>query len=326
MEIKLPASSVSSVRDKLSSPALEAKPNPNRLTENTVLSSFTGKAPRSTFSNEDRLDLEKMADQASKEIQKWADKNRKDKKAELEKKRKNYKKELARSASQRNNLDTVDEMPTPPATPDPNKFDLEEEEPIRDGDNNYPRRPSLAESANSEKSLDLKTTSNTPAFPKRRGRQGVRAQAAVRLGDELQAVIDLSTQLVAESIEMDFAYVIAIDMAAAAEPYDPERESPLRFVAVHGMPIPAPQFSIDLHLETLTSPQNALLYVNNDYTGISGEFSTGLLVKIGTKGNTGYILGTFTEDQRRVLNQEDLLFLRSFSRDIGRQLLSTPSS
>ncbi|GAA5993979.1 hypothetical protein JCM5350_003515 [Sporobolomyces pararoseus] len=278
-----------------------------------------GKSPRSNFTVEDQTDLEKMADEASREIRKWADKSRQEKKAELAKKRKQYKSQLTSHLS--NNLDTVDEIPTPPLTPDLSSandgtFDAKDSEP--------PRRPSLAESAGSSKSLDLKTTSITPAFPKRRGRRGVLAQSVRPLPEEHQAVIDLSTQLVAESIEMEFSYVIAIDLSSAPS-FDPDAissnsPSPLRFVSTHGMPIPAPLLSVDLHLETLTSPHNALLYVNNDFTGISGEFSTGLLVKIGTIGNIGYVLGTFTEDQRRVLNQEDLLFLRSFARDINRQL------
>ncbi|GAA6007244.1 hypothetical protein JCM11491_003060 [Sporobolomyces phaffii] len=283
-----------------------------------------GKSPRTSFSTEDRLDLEKMADKASKEIQKWAEQSRRDQKAELAKKRKTYKSQLARGASHNNSLDTVDEIPTPPLTPDLSKLDADadegEFEPTEIGD--PPRRPSLAGSAASSKSLDLKTTSTTPAFPKRRGRQGVVAQAVVPLPEEFQAVVDLSTQLVAESIEMDFSYVVAVDLASASS-YDPESSngpSPLRFVSVHGMPFPAPLLSLDLHLETLTSPHNALLYVNNDFTGIAGEFSTGLLVKVGTIGTTGYVLGTFTEDSRRVLNQEDLLFSRSFARDINRQL------
>ncbi|GAA6061930.1 hypothetical protein JCM10212_001498 [Sporobolomyces blumeae] len=274
-----------------------------------------GKTPRSEFSSQDRHDLEAMADKASKEIQRWAEQGRADKKKKLAKTRQGYRQELARSASQRRGLDTVDEIPTPPLTPD--LSNPEDESPV-------PRRPSLAESANSEKSLDLKTTSATPAFGKRRGRQGMRPGPAVDLPEDLQSVIDLSTQLVAESIEMEFSYVMAIDLVAAAEPYDPERPSPLRLVSSHGMPIPAPQFAVDLHLDTISSPHNALLYVNSEFTGIAGEFSTGLLVKIGAVGDTGYVLGTFTEDSRRVLNQEDLLFLRSFSRDIGRQLL--PSS
>lgn len=280
-----------------------------------------GKNPRSSFSNQDRLDLEKMADQASKEIQKWADQSRQEKKATLTKKRKQYKTQLARSASQRNNLDTVDEIPTPPLTPELGKLELDDDEHDLAREE-QPRRPSLAESSNSSRSLDLKTTSSTPAFPKRRGRQGVVVQSVVPLPEDLQAVIDLSTQLVAESIEMDFSYVVAIDLDTVAT-YDPETSSspsPLQFISVHGMPMPPPLLSADLHLETLTSPHNALLYVNNDFTGISGEFSTGLLVKIGTIGNKGYVLGTFTEDSRRVLNQEDLLFLKSFGRDIGRQL------
>lgn len=302
-----------------------------------------GKTPRSSFSPQDQHDLEKMADEASLEIRKWAEQSRQDKKARLARRRKDYKRQV--SARHHPNgghsgLDTVDEIPTPPLTPDLAKTSEDDDGDGSDatgpvegggGQEQPQRRPSLAESAGSAKSLDLKTTTTTPAFPKRRGRDGVVARpvAAALLPEEIQSVIDLSTQLVAESIEMEWSYVVAIDLARAAA-YDRNRddldaESPLRFVSVHGMPIPAPLLSVAAHVETLTTRHNALLYVNEDngeFFGVAGEFSTGLLVKVGQSadGETGYVLGTFTEDQRRVLNQEDLLFVRSFARDINRHL------
>ncbi|GAA6058022.1 hypothetical protein JCM3770_003975 [Rhodotorula araucariae] len=293
-----------------------------------------GEKPKQTFSQQDRLDLQEMADRASLEIQQYAAHTLRDKRTELAQKRQEWKKsKLVHKASlQAHPLDTVDEMPTPPRTPDLGPIDLgdaAEDELFAQAEEELgaPRRPSLVESIGSDGVLsDLHATRVRPTFSsRRRGRPGVLAAPPKRLAPEVQSVFDLSTQLVTESIEMDFAYVVAVDVAAAREgaAYAGEPDasrSPIRLVSTYGMPIPPPLFSIESHLETLVSERSALLFTAEDFTGADGEFSTGLLVKIGTRDNVGYVLGCFSEDGRRVLNQEDLLFLRSFGRDLRKYI------
>ncbi|BGP44959.1 hypothetical protein JCM10450v2_000774 [Rhodotorula kratochvilovae] len=289
-----------------------------------------GEKPKQAFSQQDRLDLQEMADRASLEIQQHAAHTRRDKRVELAQKRQEWKKSklVHRASSRVNALDTVVEMPTPPRTPDLGPIDLgdaAEEELFAQAEEELgaPRRPSLVESIGSDGAMsDLHTTSVTPTFSSRRAeRPGVLAAPPKPLAPEVQSVLDLSTQLVAESIEMDFAYVVAVDVAAArrgaayAGESDASR-SPIRLVSTYGMPIPPPLFSVESHLETLVSTHSALLFTEEDFSGAVGEFSTGLLVKIATRDDVGYLLGCFSEDGRRVLNQEDLLFLRSFGRDL----------
>lgn len=64
------------------------------------------------------------------------------------------------------------------------------------------------------------------------------------------------------------------------------------------------------------SSHNALLYTDPDFSGAEGEFSTGLLVKIGVADGTGFVLGGFAESKRRVLDRQDFLFFRSFAADL----------
>jgi hypothetical protein len=90
----------------------------------------------------------------------------------------------------------------------------------------------------------------------------------------------------------------------------------MRLLSGHNVPIPAPFFEIDLHLETLTSSHSALLYTGPDFTGAEGEFATGLLVKIACADGVGFALGAFSEDPRRVLNEQDYHFIKSFARDL----------
>ncbi|GAA5952891.1 hypothetical protein JCM21900_004256 [Sporobolomyces salmonicolor] len=284
-----------------------------------------GKAPRTSFDEKDRADLAEMAGQASAEVQRCSKAHRKAQRVELGVKRREWKtsKHASRSLAP-SELDIVVEMPSPPLTPTMSSLDLSDDEPVPTAEvdgQEYPRRPSLADSAASDKSIDLKTTSIAPAFVKRRGREGVQALPPKPLSPDIQSVIDLSTKLVTESIEMDVAYVVAVDLSASSASTSSET-SRIRLVSIHGMPIPPPLFSVDLHLETLRAPHSALLYVDEKPSGQDGEFSTGLLVRIGTVDQTGYVLGTFSEDARRVLNKEDLLFVRSFGRDLSKSLLA----
>ncbi|GAA5977316.1 hypothetical protein JCM11641_000062 [Rhodosporidiobolus odoratus] len=289
-----------------------------------------GEKPRPSFTDSERADLVEMADEASLEIQKFSARQRLERKNNLSKKRQTWKKsKLVWRVSGQPNLDTVVETPTPPMTPDMSTLNLstaedqEEDELFLQAGESYnaPRRPSLAESIESGSSdSDLQTTSTPPAFSQRGGRPGVLVPPPTAALSDLQSVLDLSTQLVAESIEVDFAYVLAVDLPAARKwipaSSSASSTSPLRFIAVHGMPIPPPLLSVDLHLDALTFDRQALLFTNDSFDGADGEFSTGLLVKIAQVEDTGFLLCCLSEDSRRVLNTEDLLFVCSFARDL----------
>lgn len=309
-----------------------------------------GEKPKQGFSEQDRLDLQDMADRASAEIQHYAAKQRQDKRAELGKKRQEWKKSklVHKASSQVQALDQVIKMPTPPKTPDlgsgplvlgdaaeDDLFAQADEE--RDGA--APRRPSLVESIGSNGSVSgLQSTSTAPTFRSRRaGRPGVLAASAKPLAGEVQSVLDLTTQLVAESIEMDFAYVVAVDLAAAksgaAYSGDAKARSPVRLVSTYGLSVPPPLFSVESHLEPLVSDQHsALLFADDGLSPVSassdGDFSTGLLVKIGVEDDdrVGYLLGCFSEDARRVINSEDLLFVQSFARDLRKYVAALAAS
>ncbi|BGP21787.1 hypothetical protein JCM10295v2_000662 [Rhodotorula toruloides] len=281
-----------------------------------------GKKPRAKFSEDDRRELQEMADKASNEIQRFAKEQSEERWQELSKKRGEFarRNKLARKvSSQQQNLDTVVEIPTPPLTPNLSVLDLRdaaEDELFAQADSERePRRPSLVESIGSNASLgDLRAMSNKPVFGARADSlSGVLAIPADNVPPEIASVLDLSTQLVAESIEIDFSYLVSVDLASPSA-------KPVRLLSSYGTPIPPPLFSLEAHVEAANSPQASVLYVNDDAHTLDGDFSTGLVVRVGKKGDVGYLLGCFAEDSRRVFNTEDLLFARSFARDLAKYL------
>ncbi|GAA5914425.1 hypothetical protein JCM6882_008232 [Rhodosporidiobolus microsporus] len=286
-----------------------------------------GEKPKEDFTDIDRQDLQGIADEAATAILEYAAEQQQVRKGQLKKQRQEWKKsKLVRRVSGQPNLDTVVEVATPPMTPDLGGLDLNSAEDqekdalvAQAGEyDNPPRRPSLAESIGSDGSaIAMGTTSVPPVFGSRRNNgRGVLAAPSSNVPAEIQSVLDLSTQLVAESIEMDFAYVVAVDLVAAKA--GTTSPSPIRLISVHGLPVPPPAFSIESHLEPLTSERKTLLFTNEQFDGAEGEYSTGLLVKIARVGDTAFALGVFSEDGRRVLNTEDLLFLKSFARDLAK--------
>lgn len=115
------------------------------------------------------------------------------------------------------------------------------------------------------------------------------------------------------------------------------KAKPIRLLACHNLPIPAPLFDVDLHLEASLSRHNALLFTNPDFGSNAAErseFASGLLVKIAaapasdstttssttpaTGPRTGYLLAGYSANPRRVLSSTDYAFMRSFARDLSK--------
>ncbi|KAK4058177.1 hypothetical protein OIO90_000916 [Microbotryomycetes sp. JL221] len=288
--------------------------------------------PRTKFSDEDRKFLEDLASSASAEIIKWNKEQEDKKRTSLKRKREEFRRnKLVKNASQKSSLEMIEEQSTPPQTPQLVDLShgfkqlgdsLDDNEVLGSGASSPAvvddeRRDSAPDSVSEAGSQELGVTEVTPTFPRRRkGRGGVHATPQ-RLPSEIKSVLDLSTQLVGESLDLDFCYVIAVDLPLSGGSARTMSERPIRLLSGHNIPMPAPLFDIDLHLEALTSQHNAILYNNPSFQGEDGEFSTGLLVKVATLDSTGYILGCFSENGRRVLSDTDYGFCRSFARDIA---------
>lgn len=179
--------------------------------------------PRKEFSEADRLELENMADEASSEIKKYSQKQEAGRRQELGKIKvdKWKRSKLVRQVSEKGSLPTVSETTTPPQSPPlvqvengVRQMEVADEpapeesigakaaineEPVESAEQHEQAVDELSETGSQE----LGTTEREPTYRRKRGRTGVHAVQA-ELSTEIKSVFDLSTQLVGESLDLDF--------------------------------------------------------------------------------------------------------------------------
>lgn len=174
---------------------------------------------------------------------------------------------------------------------------------------------SAASTSSSSRDSGVATTSIPPIFARRNAaRVGVSAASPPNLSDKLRSILNLATSLLAESLDFDFVYLASLDLGTSSP-------TSIQFLSTHNTPIPRPLFDVGLHLQPLQSSQSTLLFTNPNTMDLSdGAYSTGLLVRVGVSGNKGFVLGGFSEGQRKVLTKQDFLFFKSFAADLARSL------
>ena len=88
-----------------------------------------------------------------------------------------------------------------------------------------------------------------------------------------QKIYDISTRLVATSLELTLVYILRLDMNASSSPSSGTTETPqdeennvksLSLVSHYGLPNPEPAFDTVLHFKALRSEEGGLLYQNPD--------------------------------------------------------------
>ncbi|KAI5479234.1 hypothetical protein MNV49_003928 [Pseudohyphozyma bogoriensis] len=276
---------------------------------------------RPDFTTEEKAQLAEYAEQASAEIARLQEEKRKKEALRLTMSRQEWKRKnkVVKKVASKTGLDTVTEVKTPPSSPPLPQEDIVFE-PLPDG----PRRPSLVRTLTKESATSsIVTTEIIPTFCKRGvGNNGLHASMARNTPDDIQSMLDLSTRLIGESLDLDFTYLLAIDIPTSSD--DQLTSQQIRLLSSHNVPIPAPLFDTDLHVEILISNNNALLFSNPGLTGYEGEYSTGLLVRVCDHKGVGYVLGGFSESPTRVLNRQDFTFFRSFSADLRKWCTALP--
>lgn len=262
---------------------------------------------RESFTEAERDKLVELADEAGAEIAKWQEAERQVKIKKLSGKRTEWAKRTSVLASEGRVLDDILEVATPV---------LEQSDPFEDA-----RRGSDSSSTFSA----ILTSELAPCWFRRTpGRAGLYVATSKTVPAKIKSVLDLSTSLIGETLGLDFTCFISCTL-------NPPPPSPgssadaktgkLSLLSTHNLPIPS-FYDYDLHESVFGSDpaDHALLFVNS-VAPKSGDFSSGLIMRVGTAGNMGYALAGYTEDPSRVLGREDLHFFSSFAQDLSKYLV-----
>ncbi|GAA5980360.1 hypothetical protein JCM10908_001627 [Rhodotorula pacifica] len=304
-----------------------------------------GEKPRKEFDEQDRRDLSRMADRASAEIRSYVEEQRRSRSAALAQKQSSWRRNDKVRRARRARLSVVEESATtPPPTARPSSMRYSSEEAASDG-----KSPAAETTASTEPVQQLPPTRTTPAVvrpalpvqtsalaPITFGRgvsgdyQRASAVSSNALDNDIRDALDLSTELVATSIEMDYAYIACLDLqetdgpapgGAGAQAGTGKR---IEVLSSYGQPgeVVTPVFSRQAHLGLAHDGEgDVVLYVRDDDALRTAKdrdepFTTGLLAAIATAGGLTYVLGCFSQDVRRVLSMEDVEFVQSFARDL----------
>lgn len=311
-----------------------------------------GEQPRSGFDERDRRDLSNMAERASAVIRRYVEDQRRARSAVLAKKqsswRRNDKVRRARRARSGLGDETAASSTTkppmidspqpaasavvagdtespPPVPPEPVRVESAEELPSATQPSSVTRPPLPFQTSAVAPVLFGSSTSGDfqPAVP----------VSSKTFDGDVRDALDLSTELVATSIEMDFAYVACVLPPLPPGPNPDARgvggggvvAAHVEMISSFGQSEPEPQFSQSAHASVQRADGGVILYIRNDKAlRVTGEptdsLTTGLLAHIGTVGVRTYVLGCFSQDTRRVLDAEDVQFVKSFARDLVQYL------
>ena len=143
--------------------------------------------------------------------------------------------------------------------------------------------------------------------------------------EESNAIIDLATRLISETLEMDLVYLIAIDTRRK----DPSGHPHVRILSVYNLPNPPPLFDVNQHLQLLSDDKSSnicILFVEPDFAAgadLSPAYSTGVITRVshaekGPNGETGvlHLLAGFSEEKERVFKRQDVAWMMSFGHDL----------
>lgn len=129
---------------------------------------------------------------------------------------------------------------------------------------------------------------------------------------------DLSVLLIAQTLNLDLVYLLALDEANSGQ-------ITTRVVSSHGLATD-PVFDAGLHGRALRS-KSGLLYVHPDpdseIAKEMGTYISGMLVPVlQVSGGGGYVLAAFTKKKSQIFVAEDLKFLRDFGISLMKWLLA----
>lgn len=275
--------------------------------------------PRTEFTQDDRKALVAIADKAGEEIARLEGI-----KQEVELERLRAERESWRNTTKERRARIARSLPILEEAEKPDDFDV------------YVEQQSTSAPSNDSAFDRVAYTTVPPLFAKRYSRQGAvngiprrslpsTDPSKVASIEESNAIIDLATRLVSETLEFDIVVLLSIDTRRK----DPSGYPPLRIISSWNYPIPPPLFDIVQHLSLLPDDAKAntsLLFVDPDFTN-GGEatptYSTGVITRVshskkGPNGESGvlHLLAGFSEERDKIIKRQDVAWMLGFAHDL----------
>lgn len=283
-----------------------------------------GEKPRRSFDEQDRRDLAAMAERASAEIRRYVEEQRKLRKGSLAERRSGWRlnDKIRKAARQRTAA-----SPLGAATPLAPASDLSDEGSDPGQERSVKRDPLNGTAA----AIPAIKSTSYPPISYGAGEpadwRGVQPSTSSDFEPEINDALDLSAELVSSSIDMDYTYLAAVRSSRTAGSTD----GSMRLVASYGLAGPRPKFSPEAHARAAHVDDGVVLFARTEPAPLTrsaqgNEFTTGLLAHITTSGGSDYVLGCFSQDRRRVLNAEDVEFVRAIARDLVQYVRAGPSA
>ena len=189
--------------------------------------------------------------------------------------------------------------------------------------------PPIDRSAGAAASSPQGPTGPLPTPPTNAGNTSAQQQVSVDPNDPVAVAAaqvaqsanpyDLSTLLIAQTLNLDLVYLLALDD-------DHSGGIATRVVSAHGLNM-NPVFDAGLHFRALRS-RSGLLYVHPDPESAvakeMGSYVSGMLVpvlQLAPPAQGGYVLAAFTRKRQQIFAAEDLKFLRDFGISLMKWLL-----
>lgn len=296
-----------------------------------------GEKPRRSFDEQERRDLAQMAERASNEIRNYVDEQRRVRHGLLAQRQTTWRQDdkVRKAALRRTSAGIADQLAYTPPTPPGAEASFLAASMQEDADEARLTRPvepdSTLRSTETSRSPTRRVSSRpqTSHYPPIAfspdvvpGWAGVRPSRNANLDRDVHEALDVSTELLSASIEMDYAYVASVASGSAARTDSTVRDGALQLLSSFGLSGPTPAFSPSAHAEAARARGGIFLYVRDpDSTSQDrrnrNPFTTGLVAHIASVGGRDYVLGCFSQDTRRVLDAEDVDFTKSFARDLA---------
>lgn len=179
---------------------------------------------------------------------------------------------------------------------------------------------------------DFETTFVSPVVPhatRASNSATVIRQAKQDCPPAIVEILDLSTRLISETLELSFVYFISLSRTSGREDAKTTirvlssfNDRSYHFDLAQHQNLLRSKFDNLLFLPPPPSPSSSSSVSVSSSTSASRQplFSTGIVTKVISKEGDCFLLGAMSDDEKRVLQRDDLAWLQGFAQDLKRYI------